>query len=90
MDIRMSIKAILSDATARKNGLHVDHITRHIINGNRTLFSDESEFDFETIKRKVNALLLREIKKKKGEYKRVINPKTKKYRKGVYKLKAGR
>lgn len=78
---------ILSEGIARKSGLHVDHITRHIINGSRTLFSDESEFDFETIKRKVNALLLREIKKKKGDYKRVINPKTKKYRKGIYKLK---
>jgi len=90
MELKESIRAILSLAKAKKDGLHVKHIARIIINESRTLFSDESEFNFDEIKRKVNAILLQDIRKKNCEFKRVKNPKTKKYRKGVYKLKTRR
>jgi len=90
MDLKESIRNILSLAKAKKDGLHVKHIARIIINERRNLFSDEAEFNFEEIKRKVNVILLQDIRKKNCEFKRVKNPKTKKYRKGVYKIKSSR
>jgi hypothetical protein len=90
MELRVLIRNVLSLAKAKKDGLHVKHIARIIINESRTLFSDESEFNFDEIKRKVNAILLQDIRKKNSEFKRVKNPKTKKYRKGVYKIKIRR
>ena len=90
MELRVLIRNVLSLVKAKKDGLHVKHIARIIINESRTLFSDESEFNFDDIKRKVNAILLQDIRKKNSEFKRVKNPKTKKYRKGVYKIKTSR
>lgn len=90
MELKESVKKCLSHPKAKKDGLHVKHIARFIINENKTLFTDESEFEFEAIKKKVNALLLREVKKKKSDFKRIKNPKTNKFRKGFYKLKVRR
>lgn len=87
MNLRESIIQILSNKKAKKEGLHVKHIARHIFNSNNNLFSDENEVDFETLKKRVNRILLYDAnKKRKGMFVRVINPKTQKYRKGCYKL----
>jgi hypothetical protein len=88
MNLRESIFQILSHKKAKKEGLHVKHIARHIYNSNNNLFSDGNEVDFDTLKNRVNRILLYDVnKKRKGLFLRVINPKTKKYRKGWYKLK---
>lgn len=88
MNLKESIIQILSHKKAKKEGLHVKHIARHIYNSNNNLFSDSSEVDFDTLKNRVNRILLYDIKKKrKAIFVRVLNPKTKKYRKGWYKLR---
>ncbi|MFW6327009.1 MAG: hypothetical protein ACOC2F_01720 [Bacteroidota bacterium] len=87
MNIKESIRFILSDKKAKHQGLHVKHITRHILNMNNNLFASES-LGYEALKLKVNRILLYDVKKKKGSmFARVINTKTNKYRKGRYRLK---
>lgn len=88
MVLRESVREILSEKKIRKDGLHVKHIARHVINQNRTLFSDEQDFSFDAIKSRINQMLLYDINRKTGEFARVKNPKTNKYRKGVYRLKS--
>ena len=85
--LRDSVREILAQSTIRNKGLHVNHIARHIINQNRNLFSDEQEFSYETIKSRINQMLLYDTRRKNGEFTRVKNTKTNKYRKGVYRLK---
>jgi len=88
MKLKESICAILSDKKAKRDGLHVKHIARHIHNINNNLFSDLNEIDFDNLKRKVNWILANDVKKKrKNVFIKVINPKTNKFRKGYYKLK---
>jgi hypothetical protein len=90
MELRESIREILSDKRAKTDGLHVKYIASHILNNNRTLFPDENDPPFEVLKQRINAILLYDINSKNSEFARVINPKTKTYRKGVYKLKKRR
>lgn len=88
MKLRESIIQVLSDKKAKREGLHVKHISRHIFNNNNSLFTDESELNFDKLKKKVNRILLYDVKKgHKSMFVRVSNPKTDKYRKGWYKLK---
>ncbi|NLB25389.1 MAG: hypothetical protein GX820_01705 [Bacteroidales bacterium] len=87
MKLRKSIRVILSDKKTKTNGLHVKYIASHILNNNRTLFPNENDLSFEVLKQRVNKILLYDIKSKNSEFERVINPKTNKYKKGVYKLK---
>jgi len=83
-----SIIQILSNKKAKKEGLHVKHIARHIYNNNRLLFTDEPELDYEKLKDRVNRILLYDVNKKRNNrFARVINPKTNKYRKGRYKIR---
>ncbi len=90
MNLKESIIQILSDKKAKREGLHVKHISKHIFNRNNTLFSDGGN-DFDVFKRRVNRILANDVKKKRGSlFKKVINPKTGKYRKGYYQLKASR
>jgi len=42
MDLKDSIIQILSDKKAKREGLHVKYIARHIFNSNYTLFSDKN------------------------------------------------
>jgi len=90
MVLRESVREILSEKKIRRDGLHVKHIARHVINQNRTLFSDEQELAYDAIKSRINQMLLYDANRKTGEFTRVKNPKTKKYRKGVYRLKSVR
>jgi hypothetical protein len=91
MNLKISICQILSDQRAKREGLHVKHIARHIYNLNNNLFSNGNETDFEILKRKVNRILANDVKKKrKNLFVKVINPKTNKYRKGYYRLKPSR
>jgi hypothetical protein len=91
MNIKESICEILSDKKAKRDGLHVKHIARHIHNLNNNLFSDMSETDFDKLKSKVNRILANDVKKKRNNvFVKVLNPKTNKFRKGVYKLKTSR
>jgi len=91
MNLKESIFQILSDKKAKRDGLHVKHIARHIHNINNNLFSDLNETDFDNLKRKVNRILANDVKKKRNNlFVKVVTPKTNKFRKGVYKLKASR
>jgi hypothetical protein len=88
MNIRDSVRSILSDKKAKQQGLHVKHIARHILNMNSNLFNHAENPGYEALKAKVNRMLLYDIKKKKGSlFARVVNPKTNKHRKGWYRLK---
>ena len=91
MKLKESILLILSDKKAKRDGLHVKHIARHIYNINNNLFSARNEIDFVNLKRKVNRILANDVKKKRNNlFAKVVNPKTNKFRKGVYKLKSSR
>ncbi len=86
-NLRKSIIQVLSDKKAKKEGLHVKHIARHIFNANHLLFPDNTELDYYKLKERVNRILLYDVnKKQKSMFVRVLNPKTNKYRKGRYKL----
>jgi hypothetical protein len=69
MNLKESICQILSDKKAKREGLHVKHIARHIFNNNYTLFSDKTEMNFDNfdnLKRKVNGILINDVKRKKN------------------------
>ena len=88
MNLKESILQILSDKKAKREGLHVKHIARHIYNLNNNLFADINKNGFDILKRKVNRFLANDVKKKKlNLFVKVVNPKTKKFRKGYYRLK---
>jgi hypothetical protein len=94
MNLKESICQILSDKKAKREGLHVKHIARHIFNNNYTLFPCKTEMkfdDFDKFKKKVNRILINDVKRKKNSmFVRVKNQKTNKFRKGVYRLKTVR
>ena len=91
MNLKESIFQILSDKKAKRDGLHVKQIARHIHNINNNLFSVMNETDFDVLRRKINRILANDVKKKRNNlFVKVVNPKTDKFRKGVYKLKASR
>lgn len=91
MDLRASICEILSDRKAKREGLHVRHIARHIHNRNNNLFSENNHTGFDDLIIRVNRILAYDVRKKrKSLFMKVTNPKTGKYRKGVYKLKTKR
>ncbi len=91
MNLKESIQNILSDKKAKREGLHVRHITRHVLNMNNTLFSEREDISFDVFIRKVNRILANDVKKKRNNvFIKVVDPKTNKYRKGVYKLKTSR
>jgi translation elongation factor EF-Ts len=88
MKLKESILEILSDKKARRDGLHVKHIARHIHNNNNSLFSDGNDVSFDVLKIKVNRILSNDVKKKRNNvFTKVVNPKTNKFRKGYYRLK---
>ena len=82
MDIKDLMKEILSAKDA-KQGLHVYTIAQRLL-----VAGDECTQDLglEEIKKKANQILLAESKKSKGIFAKVLNPKTKHSRKGMYKL----
>lgn len=88
-NLRNMIDTLLSEKVAKK-GLHVIAISIHIFNKSIDLFAlPEDKPKFEGLKKKVNAILAADVKKKKGgKYLKVKNPKTGKNRKGFYKLKS--
>jgi hypothetical protein len=91
MNLKESILQILSDKKAKRDGLHIKHIALHICNHNNNLFSGMNEINFDVLKKKVNRILANDVKKKRNNiFVKVLNPKTNKYRKGVYKLKSSR
>lgn len=88
MNLKESIRIILSDRKAKKEGLHIKHIARHILNMHNNLFADGNDLNFDKLKIKVTRILSNDVKKKRGcEFVRVKNPKTDKFRRGIYKLK---
>ena len=89
MNLKESILQILSsDKKVKMQGLHIRHIALHICNHNNNLFSAVNETDFDILKRKVNRILANDVKKRRNNlFVKVVNPKTKKFRKGYYRLK---
>jgi hypothetical protein len=91
MNLKESILQILSDKKAKRDGLHVKHIARHIHNINNNLFLVMNETDFDVLRKKINRILSNDVKKKRNNlFTKVVNPKTNKFRKGYYKLKSSR
>lgn len=90
MDLKESIKEILSEKKARKEGLHINHIVAHIINRDKNLFSDGEVDGKEELKKKITALLNNNVRNANSEFSKVKNPKTNKFKKGWYKLKSTR
>jgi len=82
--VRESIEEILKEA---KQGLHVRDISRHIYDKLSGLF-EENKLDFEKVLLRVNSVLNNDVKRQNGIFAKVKNPKTKKDKKGVYKLKS--
>lgn len=80
--MREAIKTILSDKDNRE-GLNVQQIADAII----TRFPDIAEpMRRDQLVAKINAFLLKESRVKKGDFVKVVNPKTKKAKKGVYRF----
>jgi hypothetical protein len=72
---------------ATRKSMHVRTIATHLYN---RFFNDmftESEVDIDYITRKVSYILLNDIKKKNSIFSKVKNPKTKLFRRGVYRVK---
>jgi len=91
MNLKESIYEILTDKKAKRDGLHVTHIARHIYNNNNSLFPDGNDVRYDFLKIKVNRILANDVKKKRNNaFMKVMNPKTNKFRKGYYKLKTSR
>lgn len=81
-DLRAAIHNVLESAP---KGLHIDAITMALVNDSRTLF-DEGE-DSESLKKRVNTILANDVKKTDSGIMRVMNAKTRKPHKGMYKLR---
>jgi hypothetical protein len=79
-----SIREVLDGA---KYGLYVDDIATQLVNKFSDVFSEKEPLEFEKVKSKSNGILLSETKKPNGIFTKVKNPKTNKYKKGIYKLK---
>jgi len=85
-NLKESIRRILSVPKIKSSGLSIDDITTHVKNEISTIFSESP--DFETLKKKVNSILLADVKRKSGnEFSKVKNQKTGSYKKGYYKIK---
>lgn len=88
MNLKITICEILSGKKAKREGLHVKHIARHVYNANNNLFSEDNKVDIDDLKRRINRILAYDVKKKRNSiFMKVKNPKTNKFRKGYYKLK---
>ena len=81
-DLRAAIYRVLEYAP---QGLHIDAITMAIVNDSRTLF--EAGECAELLRRRVTYILVYDAKRKNSAITRVINGKTHKPRRGMYKLK---
>ena len=81
-DLKDIIKSILQEKEA-KDGMHVQVITDTIWMNFPEAIGD---MDRETLLNKVNTILLKESKIRTGDFAKAINPKTRKAKKGVYRL----
>lgn len=77
----------------QKEGLHVKQLALDVYSSQQTLFDvssgnpvDENLPSFEILLNKIQTILAADVKKKNSTFQRVINPKTKKPKKGFYKL----
>ncbi|MDR1884254.1 MAG: hypothetical protein LBR26_15960 [Prevotella sp.] len=84
-----SVSEILAES---KDGLHVKDITTHLINKySNDLFNQSEHLDYEKVLKRVNGILANDVKKGINSiFSKVKNPKTKKDKKGEYKLKQKR
>jgi hypothetical protein len=90
MILKESTIKILSDKKAKQESLHVKHIARHILTATITFF-DGIEVDIDALKKRVIRIFTNDAnKKKEAFFKKVINPKTGKHRRGYYQLKLSR
>lgn len=81
-DLKELIKSVLSEKEA-KDGMHVQVITDSIW---MTYPESIDNMDRETLLNKVQGILLKESKTKGGDFAKAINPKTRKPKKGTYRL----
>ena len=82
MEFKEVMRELLS-AKEAKQGLHVDMIAQQILMSG---YDCTEDLGIEEIKKKANQILLSESRKPKGLFAKVINPKTKRPKKGIYKL----
>lgn len=90
IELREKIKNVLSEKDSTKNGLSIESIFGRIVNTSKDLFNQDDEsynVDLSKLKGRINAILSSESIKANGDYSKVKNPKTNKFRKGIYKIK---
>lgn len=90
IELRDKIKEVFSEKEAMKNGLSIENAFGIIVNTSKNLFNQEDEsynVDLSKLKSRINAILSNESNKPDGDYSKVKNPKTNKFRKGIYKIK---
>lgn len=86
-DLRARIENILSRKEA-KSGLHVDDISKTIVDEKGLFPEDLANQSFDDIKKRVMSKLASDVKKKSGaKFAHVKNPKTGKDKKGWYRIK---
>jgi hypothetical protein len=84
-----SINEILSLDEAR-SGLHISSIARHLVNKYTDLFAETEPLDFDKVLLKVSRILMSDVKSRNGYFEKVVNPKTRKNRRGYYKIRSNR
>jgi len=86
LDYKELIECILSEKGA-SNGLHLKAIATNIINAQNTELFEENPLVFDEVYKAISALLAREVKKTNTLFCKVKNPKTRKDKKGWYRIK---
>jgi len=86
IDFKDLVQIILSEKAAA-HGLHLKDITNRIISSQSGGLFDETPLEFDEVYRKISILLSKEVKKPTSNFTKVKNPKTKKDKKGFYKIK---
>ena len=79
------VENVLSEKTASQ-GLHLKEIANRIINSQSGGLFDESPLEYDEVYKNISALLSREVRKTISIFSKVKNPKTKKDKKGFYKI----
>ena len=86
LDYKELVEIVLTEK-GNANGLHLKDITNKIIESQSGGLFEESPLEYEDVYKKVSALLAREVRKSTSFFTKVKNPKTRKDKKGFYKIK---
>ena len=80
------VESVLAEKSASQ-GLHLKDIANRIVNSRSGGLFDESPLEYDEVYKNISTLLSREVRKTVSVFSKVKNPKTKKDKKGFYKIK---